>query len=61
MTLNEFKAWLEGFDTAIQDSPTPEQWMKIKEKLKTVEVINSYYPKYRSPSIDVPLPLPITC
>ena len=40
MTLNEYKAWLDGFDAAIKDNPTPDQWSLIKEKLKTVETLN---------------------
>lgn len=40
MTIKEFKAWLEGFDAAIDGSPSPEQWVKIKEKLATVESID---------------------
>ena len=33
MTLNEFRAWFDGFSEAIGDAPTPEQWAKIKAKL----------------------------
>lgn len=40
MTVNEFKAWLEGFDAAINGAPTPEQWETIKAKLATVEAVN---------------------
>lgn len=36
MNLSEFKAWLEGFNEAIGDAPTPEQWAKIMAKLKDV-------------------------
>lgn len=36
MTLNEFKAWLDGFEAARADAPTAEQWATIKAKLKTV-------------------------
>lgn len=37
MTLNEFKAWLDGFSEAMGEAPTPEQWAKIKHKLGEVE------------------------
>lgn len=37
MTLNEFKAWLDGFEAAMGDAPTPEQWAKIKAKLADVQ------------------------
>ncbi|MBB4235081.1 hypothetical protein [Rhizobium esperanzae] len=40
MTLNEFKAWLEGFETAMGGNPpSAEQWAAIKAKLAKVEVI----------------------
>lgn len=43
MTVNEFKAWLEGYSENISDCPTPEQWKKIKEKLLNMrsEVVNN--------------------
>lgn len=37
MTLDEFKSWLDGFSEAIEASPTPEQWEKIKAKIATVK------------------------
>lgn len=52
MTINEFKAWLEGFDAAISDSPTPTQWKLIKDKLLLVDA-----KAYRSLTSDV---VPIT-
>lgn len=55
MTLNEFKAWLEGYEASfganlsLQDqlegkvptlpTPNPHQWAKIKEKLETVTLV----------------------
>jgi hypothetical protein len=36
MTLAEFKAWMDGFNEAVGDAPTPEQWQRITEKLATV-------------------------
>jgi len=54
MTLNEFKAWLEGFDEAIDTAPTVEQWIKIKTKLKTVTETTEYKPVYRSPNLGDP-------
>lgn len=32
MTPDQFKAWFEGFCEAIDGSPTPGQWAKIKAK-----------------------------
>lgn len=37
MTLNEFRAWLDGFSAAMGDAPTPQQWATVLEKLATVE------------------------
>ncbi|KAB2792588.1 hypothetical protein F9K96_05460 [Brucella anthropi] len=39
MTLNEFKAWLEGYSEAFTSgAPTAVQWEKIREKLDEVKV-----------------------
>ncbi|MDK4729355.1 hypothetical protein [Rhizobium phaseoli] len=39
MTLNEFKAWLEGFEAGMSGNPpTAEQWAAIKAKLDTVKL-----------------------
>lgn len=37
MTIDEFKAFLEGMD--VQGQPTPEQWARIKEKIDALEAI----------------------
>lgn len=37
MTLSEFKYWLEGFDEAVSEAPTPAQWKRIKERIGEVE------------------------
>jgi hypothetical protein len=37
MTIEEFKAWLEGFSESFPDgAPTKAQWEKIKQKINTV-------------------------
>lgn len=36
MNIREFKAWLEGFEEAIEGAPTESQWKKLKEKLAQV-------------------------
>lgn len=41
MTLNEFKAWLEGYSHSIVDAPTSEQWSTIKDKIAKVSVFGS--------------------
>ncbi len=52
MTINEFKAWLEGFDAAVKTAPTIEQWEQIKRKLETVSENDSKV--YRSFSLKEP-------
>lgn len=43
MTLNEFKAFLEGYEASFVDGvPTAEQYAVIKEKLATVTVPIEY-------------------
>lgn len=38
MTLNEFKAWLEGFSEAFEGAaPNADQWSKIVGKLESVK------------------------
>ena len=59
MTINEFRAWLDGFKEAVVDAPTPEQWAKVLEKLETVQAFPPVLPTpqpsiadpFRSPSI----------
>lgn len=43
MTLNEFRAWLEGYEEGFDEHgvechPSTDQWVAIKAKLATVEV-----------------------
>lgn len=48
MTLNEFKAWLEGFEAAMNGNPpTADQWSAIKAKLGKVEVARVEMPGFR--------------
>jgi hypothetical protein len=37
MKLIEFKAWLDGFNAAINGVPTKEQWELIKSKFDSLE------------------------
>lgn len=40
MSINEFKAWLEGFEAAMFGMPpTADQWEVIKAKLAKVETV----------------------
>jgi len=36
MTLQEFKAWLEGYTEGIEGAPTAAQFARIKEKMKQI-------------------------
>lgn len=47
MTLAEFKAWLEGFEAAMNGPPTAEQWATIKAKIG--KVTEGPKPIYRDP------------
>lgn len=38
MTINEFRAWLDGFKESVGNAPTPDQWAKVQEKLATVNI-----------------------
>lgn len=44
MTLNEFKAWFEGYTEGLEGAPTKAQFDRIKEKVKEIhgEVPTSY-------------------
>lgn len=70
MTINEFRAWLDGFREAVGEAPTPEQWAKVLAKLGEVREPMSISPNlpniispYRSPSIppNVPNWPAVTC
>lgn len=37
MDVKEFKAWFEGFCESIGDTPTPEQFAKIKTKIQGLQ------------------------
>lgn len=37
MNSREFKAWLEGFEEAMEGKPTQAQWKKIKQKLSEID------------------------
>lgn len=37
MTIQEFKAWFDGFCEGVGDVPTKAQWAKVKEKLNEVK------------------------
>lgn len=51
MNIREFKAWLEGFEEAIDKAPTEAQWKKLRTKLESLDpesptYVPSPYPVY---------------
>lgn len=37
MTINEFKAWFDGFSEGIKKAPTPKQWERIQERVGEID------------------------
>lgn len=66
MTLNEFKAWLEGLEEAFTSTyhsghPNLEQWKKIKDKLAMVKAEEPKRPAYRGQEVTLdPGPIKLT-
>lgn len=60
MTIAEFKAWLEGFEAAMGNAPTEDQWATIKAKIaqlrETAGLPGGYRP-YKWPPDDRTAPL----
>ena len=46
MTLQEFKAWFEGFSENIDGAPTDKQWKKIKAKVGEIDNTPTSYPVF---------------
>ena len=72
MTINEFRAFLEGIAIPEGEAPTPEQWSRIQEKIGALEArplpspvtpAPAYIPPSFSPyPADVPYsPNTVTC
>lgn len=47
MNITEFKAWFEGFSENIDETPTPEQFEKIKAKIAELTPEHPRYPLQR--------------
>lgn len=42
MTLNEFKAWLEGYSASFKDgTPNADQWVEVQRRLYNVDALFS--------------------
>jgi len=50
MTLQEFKAWFEGYTECMEDRPTEKQWARIKERVSRIDgvqtTIHHYHDRY---------------
>ncbi len=44
MTVNEFKAFLEGVNVAEGKAPTAKEWKRIKDKIETLSESGSLFP-----------------
>ncbi len=44
MTLQEFKAWFEGFTENMGDAPTKLQWARIQARVKEIDGADITYP-----------------
>lgn len=44
MTLDEFKAWFEGFTESMESRPTEKQWTRIKQQVKKIDGAVTTYP-----------------
>ncbi len=53
MTLNEFKAWFEGFTESIEKQPTAKQWARITEQVGNINDVPCYT-KYITHYVDRP-------
>lgn len=60
MTLNEFKAWFDGFTEDMEGPPSDKQWKKIKARVKEITGVSTSYPvfvdRYARPYWDQPWP-----
>lgn len=46
MTLDEFKAWFEGFTENVDGQPTKKQWERIKARVGEIDGQVTPYPVY---------------
>lgn len=46
MTLNEFKAWFDGFTEDMEGPPKAKQWARIQERVKEITGNPVSYPVY---------------
>jgi hypothetical protein len=46
MTLQEFKAWFEGFTEDMSAAPSKKQWERIKKRVKEIDGSAVTYPVF---------------
>jgi hypothetical protein len=46
MTLQEFRAWFDGFTENMSEIPTKLQWDRIKSRVKEIDHVAITYPVY---------------
>lgn len=46
MTLNEFKAWFEGFSEIMEGPPNDDQWKRIKARVDEIDGAPTNYPVF---------------
>jgi hypothetical protein len=46
MTLQEFKAWFQGYTEDMKSTPTKEQWAKIKLRVGEIDGTVTTYPVF---------------
>ncbi len=46
MTLQEFKAWFDGFTEAMEGAPNAAQWSRIKEQVGKIDGAVTTYPVF---------------
>jgi hypothetical protein len=46
MTLQEFKAWFEGFTEGMPGAPNKDQWKRIKARVKEIDGVAVTYPVF---------------
>lgn len=56
MTLNEFKAWFDGFTEDMEGPPKAKQWARIQERVKEITGNPVSYPVYVDRYWNRPMP-----
>ncbi len=52
VTIDEFRAWLAGFERCLNGAPSPWQWAKIKDRIAEINGIPLPYGEFRARFFD---------